>query len=162
MPFGLVALVVSGGGALAMVMLLGSWRYAAFALLGPLTMLGHLADGRRNRRRGRRREQRRLRRELRKFGTDLAHRGSPGAAKPSSPVSPRAFTIDLTDTNGPHLWERRADHCDFGLIRVGHGTGPWAPPVTASLDGADPAVVDMVARHRAFGRHRHRDPPPAG
>ena len=148
-PFGLVALVVSGGGALAMVMLLGSWRYAAFALLGPLTMLGHLADGRRNRRRGRRREQRRLRRELQRLGTDLATAAHQERRNRLHRFAD-AFTIDLTDTNGPHLWERRADHCDFGLIRVGHGTGPWAPPVTASLDGADPAVVDMVARHRAL------------
>ncbi|MCB0987115.1 MAG: FHA domain-containing protein [Microthrixaceae bacterium] len=145
---GIAALGVTSVGALAMVVILGSWRYAAFALVGPLTMVAHHLDGRRRGRRTRRSESRRLSRDLERLTLDLEF-----AAAQERNRRTRLHADAVTDRSAATietLWERRPDHEDFGLVRIGHGTGPWTPGVQGERVGVDPAVEELLARHRSL------------
>jgi S-DNA-T family DNA segregation ATPase FtsK/SpoIIIE len=149
-PVGLVALAASAAGATLMVVVLGSWRYAAFALLGPVSMLAHSLDSRRRRRTGRRRHQRRLRREVGRLAHDLtAAAATERRRRAVHFADPFAPAVRL-DPGSATCWERRLHHRDALEVRVGHGAGPWHPTVSGDPDGADPLVRDLLARHRTI------------
>ena len=149
-PVGWVALVLSSLGALIMVAVLGSWTYAAFAALGPLTMVAHSLDGRRRRRRGARRHRRRLRRALHRLEGDLGGAASVERRRRATLFAdPFAPGVDL-DPDHPTCWERRLDHPDALQVRIGHGSGPWRPSLAGDSEPVEAPVRDLLDRHQTL------------
>ncbi len=146
-PVGVIAIVVSVLGAGVLVAVLGSWTYAAFAVIGPLMMLANTLDSRHRRRRGRRRYARTLRRELTRLEQELAAAAHEERVRRThrSPGVPAA--VDLAAA-GVGCWERRRTDHDAFHVRVGHGIAHWDPVCQGDLTSAADEVVAMVDAHR--------------
>lgn len=150
-PVGLVAMVASLAAGGALVVLLGSWSYAAFALLGPVLVLANAADSRRRRRRHRRRSGRGRTRELRTLHRDLevARSAALGAARAAAPGP--AAAVRTAIEGGGDCWERRPDHLDAWTVCIARGRVAWDPPLaTTGPGGPTPAadVAEVLDAHR--------------
>ncbi len=151
-PVGLVAMLASVATGGAMVVLLGSWSYAAFALLGPVLVLANAIDSRRRRRRHGRRAGRGRARELRALAR---HLGSGPRAPRSAPHGPTCAGTGRRGA-GAHegaggCWERRPDHVDARTVCIARGRVGWDPPLAPSgADGSTlaPDVAEVVDAHR--------------
>ncbi|MCB0978974.1 MAG: FHA domain-containing protein, partial [Acidimicrobiales bacterium] len=157
-PVGVFAVVASAAVGAVMVLVLGSWTYAAFALLGPLTMVAGSLDGRIRRRRTRRRggrarrialeqfvEALRSRREADLTELDAAHPGVHTAVEASG-----ARLGCLHDVPAAALWSRRRDDPVAPLLRLGTGPTSWTPPVTGEVHGWAADVTDAVDGFRTM------------
>ncbi len=150
-PVGLVAVLASVATGAAMVVLLHSWSYAAFALLGPVLVLANAVDSRRRRRRHGRRAGRRRARELRAFAAALASAQQAALAAARAAAPGPASSVRTAHHDPGACWERRPDHDDARTVRIGIGRVAWDPP-TATTDAVPPAtapdVTAVVDAHR--------------
>lgn len=136
-PVGVVAMAASLLGAVVLVVVLGSWSYAVFAALGPLTMLAQNLDSRRRRRLGSRRARRQADRDRNALADALRTAAARERSRRQSYYFD-PFTPDVRlDPVHPNCWERRLTHEDALAVRVGHGCARWIPPLSG-----DPAVID--------------------
>ena len=147
-PIGVVAVLASTAVGGVMVLVLGSWTYAAFALLGPVLLVAGALDGRYRRRRTRRRGARRRRAELVRFEAELAERARAEVAARTARYPGAAAAVQLAVGADRSCWERRPGHGDAYAVRVGRGEAPWEPPVGDPDDGPDgDDVREVLARH---------------
>jgi len=153
---GMVAMAVSVLGAGVMVAVLGSWTYAAFAVIGPLMMLANTADSRVRRRWVRRRYARFLKRDLERVRAerDSAAEAERARRAVSLPGSEAARLMAGSPT--PSCWERRPGDHDAFSVRIGFGTSPWTPETFGDLVGAPEEVQrvigsDLGLTHCALG-----------
>lgn len=120
--------------------------FAVFALLSPVMMLASWAEQRRRRARSQKRSTRQHERALETFAAELraavadrrAHleRSSPDPER----IARRAQRGEST------LWERRAHHDDFGLLRVGTATISWCPELDHVRRPLDPSLAAIIER----------------
>lgn len=143
-PIGLLGVLASVAVGAAMVVVLGSWLYAIFALLGPVLMVANALDSRRRRRRSSRLGDRRRRADLETFSEELERRrGAAQSARWRRVVGPGEAHVVVEGIDaGLHpggvaagCWERRPGDTDAFTVRVGVGDAPWSPPVTGFADG---------------------------
>lgn len=149
-PIGVVAVVASVLGAAVMVAVLGSWTYAAFAVVGPVMMVASSLDGRLRARRSRRRYARHVRREVVRLHHELEGAAALERVRRAAryPGGDRARAT--VHAHPSRCWERRAHHDDAWQVRVGHGTARWDPALAGSLADAAPEVAEAVATHRSL------------
>lgn len=149
-PIGAIGLVASVGVGLAMVVILRSWTYALFALLGPVVMVANALDARRRRRQARRRGGRRRRAALARLDRELTNRAllerTALAARLAGWPAAQAAVTGAT----PTCWDRRPHHPDAYEVRLGIGPAPWTPPVTGDPTAWAPDVAATVDRHRVL------------
>jgi S-DNA-T family DNA segregation ATPase FtsK/SpoIIIE len=149
-PIGVVAVVASVLGAAVMVAVLGSWTYAAFAVVGPVMMVANSLDGRLRARRSRRRYARHVRREVVRLHRDLEGAAVVERARRAARYPGGDQARSTVDAHPACCWERRAHHDDAWQVRVGHGTARWAPALAGTLADAAPEVTEAVAAHRSL------------
>lgn len=130
----------------AMVALLHDLRFAAFALLSPVMVLGNWFETRTKGRRS-------LRRDLRDFGRQLEElRAALGERRHAEIQRRRALLPDPAEilfratAPSPHLWERRDGAADFLVLSAGMADLPWQPPVQTGHGAAPaPEVAKLLA-----------------
>ncbi len=129
----------------AMVALLHDLRFAAFALLSPVMVLGNWFETRTKGRRS-------LRRDLRDFSRDLDElRASLGERRQAEIRRRRALLPDPAEISfratapSPWLWERRASSGDFLVLSAGLADLPWQPPVRDDRGTPPPEVAELLA-----------------
>lgn len=158
-PVGVVGVLASVAVGAAMVVVLGSWMYAIFALLGPVLMVANALDSRRRRRRSSRLGDRRRRVDLAAFATGLTDRqGVAQSARwrqVTGPGEARSLLDDLDrgvgrSVGSPGCWERRPGDPDAFEVRLGIGDVPWDPPVAGTPDGWSDDVSEVVGRHQVL------------
>ncbi len=147
-PIGVLALVASllvGG---VMVVVLGSWTYGLFALLGPVLMVAGALDGRRRRRTTRRTARRRRRSELAALDAELGRRRADAHMERSRRFAGVGAAGRAAAGPNRACWERRPDHADAFAVRIGIGPVPWDPPLVGGADGWADDVAAVAGRHR--------------
>jgi len=151
-PVGIAAVVVSVLAGGVMVVVLHSWAYAAFALLGPVLLVANGLDSRRRRRQAARRGDRRRRRDLERFERELVDAAEAArdrlAALHPGPVG----ALDRPVGPAPLCWDRRTGHPDAYAVRLGSGTVGWAPPLAGSGDEPAADVAAVLEQHRTLER----------
>ena len=147
-PIGIVALVGSMAMGAVLVVLLHSWTYAVFALLGPVLMVANAIDARTRRRRVGRRGARRHRQDLATFEEAVADRAAHACAQRAVDLPGALALIRRTRASPSTGWERRRGQPGAHLVRIGTGSVPWAPPVAGAPESWPSDVADLVARHR--------------
>ena len=149
-PVGVLAVVGSVAVGAVMVVVLGSWTYALFALLGPVLMVGNAIDARRRRRRSRTRGARHRRADLARLETDLTsrHRGELADRGRRYPGTYAASLVAIGSEQA--CWERRPGHPDAFEVRIGVGSAPWNPPVRGDPAAWADDVAAVVDRHRVL------------
>lgn len=146
---GLVAVGASVAMAGAMVILLGSWTYAAFALLGPVLMIANGFDARRRRRRDGRRSARELGRDLLLLRSELGVRQAMAVAERSDRyLGVQRVAEAIGPAGSPACWARRLGDHDAGAVRIGMGTVPWDPPLTGEPESWADGARKLVGEHR--------------
>lgn len=138
----LVPLVFAG----AMVVALGSWRYALFGLLSPVMAIGNWASSRRQLGKERVRTTRREAEEIGIFKDELA------TAIDLERVRRRDFAPDMIEIRKRielptrRLWERRHEAVDAMIFRVGIGETSWDLPLD---HGEGEVAAEVVAAETA-------------
>ncbi|HEY7073048.1 MAG TPA: type VII secretion protein EccCb, partial [Acidimicrobiales bacterium] len=151
-PFSLVSFVAPLGLAGVMVWMLGDVRFALFALLSPVVVLGNWVEGRRRNRKQARRASRKLGKAVEHFLAELAEaRAAETAHRRATLVDP-AEALRRAEAPSVRLWERRPQHDDFLHLVAGTGDVRWEPPLDEA--GERPAAVE-----RALEESRLRDVP---
>ena len=146
-PVGVIALVGSLLMGAVLVVLLHSWTYAAFALLGPVLMVANAVDSRRRRRRVRRRGARRRRGDLAMFADALEARAADERRRLERIAAGPLDAVHRVRSAPSGCWERRPAHDDAFLVRLGTGTIPWKPPVSGDPSSHAADVADTITRH---------------
>lgn len=149
-PIGVVAMVASGLGAGVLVAVLGSWMYAAFAVLGPLMMVANALDSRLRGRRAARRYAKLIRRELVRLAADLEGCSAAERARRAVAFTGGAAATSIGSAEPPLCWERRPTDPDAFSVRVGCGAAWWEPPVRGDLANADESVQALFAASRVL------------
>jgi len=146
-PLALIAPIVFG---VVMVLVLGSWRYALFAVLSPLMLLSGWLTNRRRVSLQRRADAETFTEGLARFEAELgaaatAERHRRAAIAPDPGEVLRRATLPSV-----RLWERRAVHEDALQVRIRRGRAAWCPafaqPVGRPVAPAEPCAV-MLAAH---------------
>ena len=130
LAFSVVAFAVPIVFAGVLVAVMGSWRYALFALLSPVMLLANHLAGRRRLRRQRAGDSTTRAADLERFEADLdgaeaALRRRHAAMAPGIVELRRRIEQPST-----RLWERRLDSPDALVVGVGRGVIPWRPAMT--------------------------------
>ncbi len=144
--FGLVTLVGPVAMGLLLVLVLGSLRYALFALMTPLLMASNAWAARRRRRRESTTSARQFEAALADF-EDRLHRAAAGERTRRERELPDvAELVRRATLPSTRLWERRPTHPDHLLLRLGRGPVRWEPPVdwdrVAAADQLGHALAD--------------------
>ncbi|MFN3216542.1 MAG: FtsK/SpoIIIE domain-containing protein [Acidimicrobiales bacterium] len=143
--FDLIALVGPILVGAVMVVVLGSLRYAAFALMGPLLLIVSQVSQRRRAAKESRSSARRFRSELASFAAQLAGAADAERDRLEHVAPDPAEIVRRAHVASTRLWERRPDHADHLVLRLGRGGRPWEVPVDRERVDAHPALVDAVA-----------------
>jgi S-DNA-T family DNA segregation ATPase FtsK/SpoIIIE len=145
MAFDLIALVGPILVGAVMVVVLGNLRYAAFALMGPLLLIVSQVSQRRRAAKESRSSARRFRSDLVTFTTQLAEAARQERARLEHVAPDPAEIVRRAHVGSTRLWERRPDHDDHLVLRLGRGGRPWDAPVDRERVDAHPALIDAVA-----------------
>ncbi|MGI8755464.1 MAG: FtsK/SpoIIIE domain-containing protein [Acidimicrobiales bacterium] len=147
---GLVVVLASLAVGGAMVLLLNSWAYGAFALLGPVLLVAGALDSRRRRRRSRRSGDRRRRRDLADLEGELGRRVANEIVGRSRLHPAVSEVVDRVRTEPASCWQRRRGDHDAYLVHLGTGEVPWDPPVDGEPATWAQDVASVVDRHRSL------------
>ena len=151
-PFSLVSFVAPLGLAAVMVWVLGDIRFALFALLSPVVVLGNWVEGRRRNRKTAKRARKTQATAVQQFLVDLADACVAETARRRTILVDPAEALRRAEAPSVRLWERRPRHDDFLRLVAGTGELGWEPPLLD--EGERPADVA-----RALRESRLRDVP---
>jgi S-DNA-T family DNA segregation ATPase FtsK/SpoIIIE len=151
-PFSLVSFVAPLGLAGVMVWMLGDVRFALFALLSPVVVLGNWVEGRRRNRKQARRARKKLGKAVARFLAVLAEARAAETARRRATLVDPAEALRRAEAPSVRLWERRPHHDDFLHLVAGTGDLRWEPPLDEA--GERPPEVE-----RALEEGRLRDVP---
>jgi S-DNA-T family DNA segregation ATPase FtsK/SpoIIIE len=137
-PFSLTAVLAPILLAGVLVLVLGSFRYAVFALLSPVMAIGSWWESnRRSRRQGRQGSASR-KEELRDLAARVEQARHEEVRRRHAIAPWPAEARRRAGRPSVRLWERRPGHADHGVVHLGTATIPWAAP-------ADGVPADDVA-----------------
>ena len=148
----------------------GQPRFALFALLSPVMLLGSWLSSRRQATRANRSASRRFRRELETFRTSLARAREAEHRRREQVLTDLGEVLRRATQPSTRLWERRPAHEDAMRLRLGSGTVAWDPPVElpggrrsrgrrGRHGGRAPAAVPRRGGPRPRRGRRHRGRP---
>lgn len=149
-PIGILSVLVSVALGGVMVVVLGSWTYALFALLGPVVMVANALEARRRHRSQRRHGTRRRRLDLAAFEVELTARSRAELANRAQRAPGVHEALRVSQRADPTLWERRLAHTDAFEVRIGAGPIPWDPPIHGDPRAWAGDVTELVDRHRVI------------
>ncbi|QOW64675.1 FtsK/SpoIIIE domain-containing protein [Rothia terrae] len=119
----LAPLVMAG----AMVMLMGSFRYAAFALLSPVVMIATWFEGKHRYKKELAAEEERFAKALEDFKKDLEKAATIERSRRQELTPDNATVMRRSSLPSTELWQRRFESADFLLARIGTGNRDWKP-----------------------------------
>lgn len=145
-PFSVVAFLAPLAFAAVMVIVLGNIRFAVFALLSPVMVLGYYLEGRRRAARDRREGDAALRVDVTRLRGEIAERHVEERARRRG-LAPHPAELRQRAAVAPsRLWERRRDHADFLLLHAGIGDMAWPVPLTRPLKGVPAPAAAVIAQ----------------
>ena len=133
----LVSLLVPILLAVVMVVALDSFRFALFALLSPLMVLGNWLSNRRTVKKERSGDVGNRRSALQKLRKELEHAERTERNRRSQRGPGLLEVRRRIELPSNRLWERRLDAPDALTMRLGMGTVQWSPTVTPQIDGSN-------------------------
>ncbi len=146
----MVSLIVPIVFGAVMVLVLGSWYYAIFALLSPVMAIGNWLSGRRRVKRESEGDVRTHRESMATLKRQLAHAATYERERRAA-IGPDLLEvrrrIELPSTR---LWERRLLDGDALNVRVGVGKISFNPPTKADSDAVAMDVEAMLDEHRSL------------
>jgi S-DNA-T family DNA segregation ATPase FtsK/SpoIIIE len=155
----------------SMALFFGRLMFLAFALMGPLMMIGNTVDDRRRRRRDVRDNETTFRIDLAAFEERLRAASTERRRWTVAAHPPPGALLMRLELGVTTLWQRRPDHGDFMELAVGCGDLPWregiepngeaAPEVTAAIRHnavtPDAPITLHLRSGRIAGLHGRRD-----
>ena len=139
-----VAMVLPALFGIVMAVVFHRLMFLAFALMGPLMMVGNTIDDRRRRRRETAENEVVFTAQLGEFRTDLAALVDRCRRRAVLAAPCPAELLSRVDAGDPRVWERRTHHPDFMTTPIGVGDTPCA--IDAGAHGSqEPEVVDAIA-----------------
>jgi len=156
-PFNVAMLVTPIIFGVVMVMVLGSWLFAMFAILTPMMVVGNWLQGKRTDKRKAREDAKRFARELAAFTAALSDAHAHEVSRRRGAYPDLAEVARRASQPSTHLWERRPSHADFLALRLGTGDVPWRPPTPvvggrAARDAVPEQVEAALAAHAVLPR----------
>ncbi len=149
-PFNVAALLAPVVLGAVMVVVLGSWRYAAFMALSPLLLLANTVSGRRRATREGRALDRARQQELEVFAAELASAAEAARRRRWELLPSLGEVLRRAVQPSTRLWERRLDDADALQLHLGVGAAPWEAPLTGlppqGLTGPARAAVEQWSR----------------
>ena len=140
-PLALIAPIVFG---VVMVLVLGSWRYALFAVLSPLMLLSGWLTNRRRVSLQRRADAETFTEGLARFEAELDAAAAAERRRRTVIAPDPAEVLRRATLPSVRLWERRVAHEDSWHLRVGAGRAAWRPelatPVGRTAAPAEPCA----------------------
>lgn len=127
-PLGPAGTLVPLAVAVAMALMV-DWRFAAFALLSPVMLVGTWLDERRRARRERRAGRLARRAALARLRRALAGAAAAERARRAALMSDPAEVVARAAGPTADVWARRPGREGFGAVRLGTGDVWWDPPV---------------------------------
>lgn len=146
--FSMIMLILPMVTGVAMALILGRLLFLAFALLGPITMIGTTIDDRRRRKRDTRENAEKYEHDLEQFEQMLFERASTTAVAAFDENPSTSELLLRATTRSQRTWERRSDHDDFLRAVVGYGAATWKPTLAGT--STDERVDGIVARGSAL------------
>ncbi|UWX97477.1 FtsK/SpoIIIE domain-containing protein [Arthrobacter zhaoxinii] len=141
----LAPLVMAG----AMVMVLGSMRFAMFALLSPVMAIGMWFEQKRRHDRGVKEEEERFNGAVEEFEQQIRTAAEAETARRHRMIPDPATVLRRPALPATSLWQRRAESDDFLALHAGTGDVPWKPEVDRNAaPRLDPKVKDSLAAAR--------------
>lgn len=113
--------------AVALVAIMGNMKFAVFALLSPLVMIGTWFEGKHRYKKELAAEEERFAEALEKFKQDLEEASDAERARREELTPDNAAILRRSAVPTTQLWQRRFDSADFLLTRVGTGNKQWKP-----------------------------------
>lgn len=120
----IVAPIIMAG---AMVVMLGSFRYAVFALLSPVMMIGNWLEQKHRYAKEVKEEDERFEQALTDFKEEVGQKSEQEIARINELIPDLAGLTRRASLPTTELWKRRFDAADFLLTRVATGNMPWQP-----------------------------------
>lgn len=145
-PLSVTALVAPIVFAAVLVLATGSWRFALFALLSPLLVLGNWVEGKRRQHVASKGGDRRFKAAVGAFRDQLLVAGDAERRRRAELAPDPAEALRRAELPSTRLWERRADDPDHLVVHLGVGEVAWDPPVDGDRlsDAARQAVRDAA------------------
>lgn len=143
--FNVITVVAPLALAIAMVVIMGDPRFAAFAALSPVMAVGMWFEQRHRRARNLSAEASRFDRALADFHEAIADASCTEATRRRELAPDPSTVLRRALLPSTLLWQRRPDSNVFLLLHVGVGDEPWEPAVdTRGVLRIDPAVAEIV------------------
>ncbi len=136
--------------AIAMVVVLGSARYAIIAGLSPLLGIGTYFEQKRRRRKEIEEEEVRFAEALETFQSDIDEAAATERARRRAELPDPATAVRRAGLPSTLMWQRRSSASDFLKLNAGVGDVGWAPPIDDSSAGKrlDDAARKIVRASR--------------
>ncbi|WP_146364087.1 FtsK/SpoIIIE domain-containing protein [Arthrobacter yangruifuii] len=141
----LAPLVMAG----AMVLVLGSMRFAMFAMLSPVMAIGMWFEQKRRHDRGLKEEEERFNGAVEEFEEQIRAAAEAETTRRHKMIPDPATVLRRPALPATSLWQRRAESDDFLALHAGTGDVPWKPEVDRNAaPRLDPKVKDSLAAAR--------------
>ncbi|WP_237207583.1 FtsK/SpoIIIE domain-containing protein [Rothia nasimurium] len=127
--------------AIALVAIMGNIKFAVFALLSPLVMIGTWFEGKHRYKKELAAEEERFTQALEKFKQNLEEAADAERTRREELTPDNASILRRSSVPTTQLWQRRFDSADFLLTRIGTGNKPWKPELESR---ANPDLEDEV------------------
>lgn len=129
--------------ALALVAIMGNFKFALFALLTPLVMIGTWFEGKHRYKKELAAEEERFSTAVKKFTQDLEEAAQAERTRRQELIPDNATILRRSALPTTQLWQRRHDSADFLLTRLGVGNKDWKPQLKLS-SGAKSELEDEI------------------
>ncbi len=148
-PIALVAPILFG---IVMVLVLGSWRYALFAVLSPVMLLSGWLTNRRRVAAEREKDQESFADGLERLAGELHAADEQERARRRSIAPHLAEVHRRAGLPSVRLWERRPTHADAFTVGLGVGRAAWSPPIETVGRSSEfaPECQELLDEHAAL------------
>ena len=130
----------------SMAVFFGRLMFLAFALMGPLMMIGNTIDDRRRRRRERATNETEFQNDVQLFAARLREESESRRKRSLADHPPPGTLISSLDMRATSLWQRRPDHLDFMVVALGNADAQWRDGIRSG-GATEPEVADAIERH---------------
>ncbi|MDH3498678.1 MAG: FtsK/SpoIIIE domain-containing protein [Acidimicrobiia bacterium] len=140
----IVALILPAMFGVAMALVFNRIMFLAFALMGPLMMIGNTVDDQLRRKRDRADNEAAFAAEIVQFRHHVSNLVERDRIRRIRAFPSPANLLSQVDAGTPNIWERRRHHHDFMRIAVGIGDLAWESGLRPD-EPVEPEVRDIIA-----------------